>query len=135
VLDGANRENEVVRLKLEKQCEMQQRQLQDYEHKFQKKTKELQSVKEKADTYNKEKQENSQAHKEERQKFKQDIKEANDEINLLAHKVDQLEEQLKIEQGNADDLMREIRSGYEDQLRDLQSKHRKSMMEATELRN
>ena len=135
VLQDANRESDSMRLKFEKQTELQARQIQDYENKLQRKTKELQTMKEKADSYNKEKQENTMAYNEERQKHKQDIKEANDEINALSHKVDQLEEQRKLEQGSADDMMRELRANYEEQMRDVQDQQRRALLDAQDLKH
>ena len=97
--------------------------------------KELSNVKDKLEVACKENGENLLAFKEERQKFKQDVKESNDEISAMSSKVDQMEEMMRQDAGTREDIMREVRNGYEQQIEQLNKDKHKSLVEANELRN
>ena len=129
-----NLDNQRTQETKDQQIELQQRQIQDYEIKLSRKIKENGQLKEKFEASSKENSELMLAAKEERQKFKQDMSETNDEIRVLSSKKDQLEELIRCEQGNTDDILREIRTGYEDQIKELKSTRQKALIEASEFK-
>lgn len=118
---------------LSRQIQERQRLIEQYETRFTRVSRELAKNNEQLDSIGKENQEVKLEAKEERIRFTQEMKDANEEIFTLGSKVMSLEEQLVYEKGDAAVILRKVRAESQQQAKETEVREEKAELEAAKL--
>ena len=118
---------------LSRQIQERQRLIEQYETRFTRVSRELAKNNEQLDSIGKENQEVKLEAKEERIRFTQEMKDANEEIFTLGSKVMSLEEQLVYEKGDAAVILRKVRAEIQQQAKETEVREEKAELEAAKL--